>query len=124
MKIDGKKVKYYRLAKQWTQGQLAARSGVDQAVISLVENGQRTDMMASGLFSLARALGVRPDELTDEEPIHRTTTTLPPEDLPEPDQYFDLRFRNGPPSDHDMAVIMSKLAQYARERNGRRDEKE
>jgi transcriptional regulator with XRE-family HTH domain len=48
-----------RAAKDWTQEQLEAASGVDQRNISKIERGEITDPRSSTVEALERALGLR-----------------------------------------------------------------
>ena len=52
-----------RLAKGWTQGELARRSGVDQSTISRIENGLTRGVGLGIVERLAYALGRNPRSL-------------------------------------------------------------
>lgn len=58
------RIRELRERKGWTQGQLAARSGVSQGAISLYEAGKREPSFEAGL-ALARAIGVDPADLVE-----------------------------------------------------------
>jgi transcriptional regulator with XRE-family HTH domain len=57
--VAHKTLKQARDAKGWTQEQLAAKSGVDQRVISKIERGAVGDVMNSTAAALEEALGVK-----------------------------------------------------------------
>lgn len=59
------KIKEKREAMNWTQEQLADRSGVPQSTISSFEIGAR-DPKLSNILPVAVALGCTVDELIDE----------------------------------------------------------
>lgn len=61
----GGRIKRLRLRKRWTQEDLAAASGLDQASISLIENGRKGVSMYS-VRKLAEAFGVPLAELAVE----------------------------------------------------------
>jgi transcriptional regulator with XRE-family HTH domain len=52
-------LKHARDAKGWTQEDLAARSGIDQRVISKIECGKTEDPSNSTVTALELALGVK-----------------------------------------------------------------
>ena len=61
-KTFGENVKHYRIIKGISQGELAERTGINQARMSRLENGQ----IDSGLMTVekvAKGLGVSPAEL-------------------------------------------------------------
>lgn len=60
----GQNVRTARIAKEWTQEDLAHESGLAVVQVSRVERGVR-EVRLSTLLKLVRALGVRPDELLD-----------------------------------------------------------
>lgn len=60
----GRRYREARLARGWTQKEVAARSGLDQALISRVERGSGLSMRNHIL--LATTLGVSLDALTQE----------------------------------------------------------
>jgi transcriptional regulator with XRE-family HTH domain len=60
----GEKLKALRTRKGWSQRELAARSGVRQALISLLESGRQADTTGRNLRKLAMALAVTVDYLS------------------------------------------------------------
>lgn len=65
------RIRDFRVAKGWTQAELARRAAVRTATISDMENGkvQRIDLPL--LDRLARALGVLPQALIEQAPGKR-----------------------------------------------------
>jgi len=61
--IDGDKIRVLRQKKHWSQNDLARVSGVFQGAISRLEANRQTNTRADTLIAVARALGVRTDEL-------------------------------------------------------------
>jgi len=57
------RVQQYRWEKEWTEGQLAQRSGVSKSTINSLENGKTTNPSVDVAFRLADALGVDVREL-------------------------------------------------------------
>jgi transcriptional regulator with XRE-family HTH domain len=55
----GREVRMYRLAKGWSQDELARRSGLHRAYVGSVERGDRNATLAT-VWSLADALDVEP----------------------------------------------------------------
>lgn len=68
VRIDGRKVKKLREQSDWTQGQLAYISKVDQSVISRIENDAAPDVKLSTVGKLAGSFGVPVRELLSEAP--------------------------------------------------------
>ncbi|HBK07240.1 MAG TPA: XRE family transcriptional regulator [Acetobacteraceae bacterium] len=58
----GKKVRQLRLAKGWTQEELAASTGLHATYIGGVERGER-NLGLDNLLKIARALGEHPSSL-------------------------------------------------------------
>ena len=54
------RIRELREVKDWSQAELARRSGVDQAIISRLESGETQSINLPNLEKLAKALGVRP----------------------------------------------------------------
>lgn len=54
---------HWRLARGWTQQELAQRSRIPQSAISLIERGKKPDVTLSTVGRLARALGLSAHEL-------------------------------------------------------------
>jgi transcriptional regulator with XRE-family HTH domain len=68
--IDGEKIRSLRNKRRWTQKQLAMTSGVDQSIISNLENNAKPGTRIETLVALARALSVATDDLlVPAEPI-------------------------------------------------------
>ena len=63
----GKKVRQLRLAKGWTQEELAACTGLHPTYIGGVERGER-NLGLDNLLKIARALGEHPSALLAEFP--------------------------------------------------------
>ena len=61
----GYNVRKYRMAKCMTQAELAKKAGVSRITISHIENGGKKTILSSTLISLANALGVTVDALTE-----------------------------------------------------------
>ena len=57
----GQRMRYKRLDKGWTQEQLAARAGTNQAVIQKIENGK--SLRPRKIDQIAAVLGVNPSWL-------------------------------------------------------------
>ena len=71
--IFGQRLREARTRRNWTQEQLAAKSGVTGAVISHFETGTRQQASADNLVKLATALSVSVDYLlgrTDQMELH------------------------------------------------------
>ncbi|WP_231559216.1 helix-turn-helix domain-containing protein [Bacillus sp. MSP13] len=54
-----------RNEKGWSQYRLAEESGVSQATISAIENGNRQHSLHKNIMRIAVALGIKVEELTD-----------------------------------------------------------
>ena len=65
--VLGRNVARLRVARGWSQSELARRSGVSQTFISSLEGGRRQGAEVNVAAALARALGVTVDELVREE---------------------------------------------------------
>ena len=60
--LVGSNVRALRLARGWTQEELAERSGFSQHYVSSLETGRRNPTVVT-LFEIAQALGTQPDVL-------------------------------------------------------------
>lgn len=58
----GKRVRTLRLAKDWTQEELANQSGLHPTYVGGIERGER-NVGLNNILKLARALGLRPAAL-------------------------------------------------------------
>jgi transcriptional regulator with XRE-family HTH domain len=58
----GVNVRRIRMAKNWSQEELCARSGLSQSYVSQVESGLRS-VSIDAVDQLARGLAVTPDQL-------------------------------------------------------------
>lgn len=68
--VDGKRIRRLRASRQWSQADLSKASGVDQGVISRMENNQQKHTRIGTIAALARALGVPTDSLlTSSAPV-------------------------------------------------------
>lgn len=77
--IDGAKIRALRNKRRWTQKQLAMASGVDQSIISHLENNAKPGTRIETLVALARAFGVATDDLlvpVDPIPVEPTDPKL------------------------------------------------
>jgi transcriptional regulator with XRE-family HTH domain len=77
--IDGDKIRMLRNKRRWTQKELALTSGVDQSIISDLENNKKAGTRIDTLVALARALGVATDDLfvpAEPIPIEPTDPTI------------------------------------------------
>jgi transcriptional regulator with XRE-family HTH domain len=77
--IDGEKIRSLRNKRRWTQKQLALVSGVDQSIISHLENNTKPGARIETLAALARAFRVAMDDLlvpVDPLPIEPTDPKL------------------------------------------------
>jgi transcriptional regulator with XRE-family HTH domain len=73
--IDGEKIRALRNKRRWTQKELAMVSGVDQSIISDLENNKKAGTRIETLVALARALSVATDGLfvpVDPVPVEPT----------------------------------------------------
>ncbi|MBI3913125.1 MAG: helix-turn-helix transcriptional regulator [Chloroflexi bacterium] len=61
--IDGAKIRALRDKRRWTQSDLEQSSGVDQGIISNLENDRKEGTRIETLVALARALQVATDDL-------------------------------------------------------------
>ena len=61
--FSGERLREMRLARGWSQEQLAMKSGFRVSRISLLENNHVTDPRFSTILTLAEALGCSADEL-------------------------------------------------------------
>ena len=62
----GRGVRAKRVARFWTQKQLAREAGISQKALSKIENDE-VEPRFSTIIRLAKALGVDPSELVDEK---------------------------------------------------------
>ena len=62
----GRSVRAKRIARFWTQKQLAREAGISQKALSKIENDE-VEPRFSTIIQLAKALGVDPSELVDEK---------------------------------------------------------
>jgi transcriptional regulator with XRE-family HTH domain len=60
----GERIKFQREHHGWSQRQLAMRAGINNSIISRLEDGTRTDIYQSVLAKIADALGVEDTYLT------------------------------------------------------------
>ena len=77
--IDGEKIRALRNKRRWTQKELALVSGVDQSIISDLENNKKAGTRIETLVALARALSVATDDLfvpVDPIPVEPTDPKL------------------------------------------------
>lgn len=63
VRLDGRKLRALRSAREWTQVELAERAKLGQSLISMLECGTRHNTELGTINSLARALQVRPVDL-------------------------------------------------------------
>jgi transcriptional regulator with XRE-family HTH domain len=63
----GKTIRRLRLAKEWTQEQLAERTGLHPTYIGGIERGER-NLGFDNLLKIARALGEHPSALFEDFP--------------------------------------------------------
>ena len=68
MYLKGARLRQFREARDWTQEDLAERSGVNRAVISRVERGEKRRILSDHLLMLARTLNIRPEQLVENPP--------------------------------------------------------
>jgi len=59
----GEEIKELRLERDWTQNELAKRSGVDRGALASIETGKAKNPTTANLLKLARAFNIRPEEL-------------------------------------------------------------
>ncbi|MDB5094368.1 MAG: family transcriptional regulator [Candidatus Eremiobacteraeota bacterium] len=64
----GENVRLFRERLAWTETQLAARAGIGQPAVSLIENGQRPNPGIATLQKIARALRVSIGDLLGQKP--------------------------------------------------------
>lgn len=73
MEMEKEKEKKYleewRIAKLWSQAQLAKKAGLNQAAISRIESGQLKTGRLSSIKKIAEALGVKPEQVVEFEPF-------------------------------------------------------
>lgn len=62
--MEGKRLRYYRESKKYTQEKLASIIGVSKGMISLYESGERSPSVTS-IIAICRALEITPNELLD-----------------------------------------------------------
>jgi transcriptional regulator with XRE-family HTH domain len=84
----GQRMRHKRLEKSWTQEQLAAQAGTNQAVIQKIENGK--SLRPRKIDRIAMVLGVNPawlmfgDEVASTLPMDARTIAEVWNKLPEP----------------------------------------
>ena len=66
--IEGEKIATLRIAKKWTQQELAEHSGVNGSVISRLERNLQADFKLSVVLSIANVLETTIDNLLVESP--------------------------------------------------------
>ena len=79
IQVDGTKIRTLRNKRRWTQKQLAIKSGVDQSLISSMENKAKRGVRVVTLVKLARAFGVGTDDLlvsAESTPVKPTDPQL------------------------------------------------
>ena len=102
--LIGAEVKRRRLALGWTQRLLEAHSGIDQTVISRIENGKQYGIRWSRFARLVDALGGF-GPLAPREPWPGQTMRLPDRDPVTPRSRIDLSTGDDEiPDDWDEAV--------------------
>lgn len=69
----GKNMRALRERSMWTQGDLARKAGVSPTTVSGIENGRISRPHFGTVRKLARAFGVRPDELLLADPVTEET---------------------------------------------------
>lgn len=89
--ISGAQLKFHRLAKGWTIGQLADRSGVAKSTISRLETGKRGGVSARTWQALARALGVRPEDIADMERLP-LPVIVSADQLPSLETFLEIKY--------------------------------
>jgi transcriptional regulator with XRE-family HTH domain len=62
-RIDAAQIRALRRQRGWTQKELLFKSGVDQSLISDLENGKKVGPRIDTMVALARAFGVSVDDL-------------------------------------------------------------
>ena len=62
----GRSVRAKRVARFWTQKQLAREAGISQKALSKIENDEVKPRFST-IIRLAKVLGVDPSELVDEK---------------------------------------------------------
>jgi transcriptional regulator with XRE-family HTH domain len=65
-RVLARNVRTYRLAAKLTQEELAGRMGMDQYYVSGLEAGRRNPTLDT-VSAAAKALGVKPSDLLDEQ---------------------------------------------------------
>ncbi len=78
----GTRLKELRTEREWTLGDLAARSSLSQAHLSRIESGERQPSLAT-LFTLARVLEVSVSELLAIAPARHTQVIVRAGSVPE-----------------------------------------
>ena len=80
----GIKIKELRSLRDWTQNELAKRSGVDRGTLASIESGKAKNPTTHNLLKLASAFKIRPEELYQAAGyIKMERTVLPIEESPE-----------------------------------------
>ena len=64
VETTGQRVRRFREERGWSQRQLANESGMNHSAVSRIESGDNTPT-ARSVRDLARAFGIKPEELRD-----------------------------------------------------------
>ena len=82
-RVRGDRLQRLREGQNYTQGQVAMRSGVDRSLISRIERGVRPNVYVATVGALARALNTTTDYLLDltANPWSSDNTTEPTSEL-------------------------------------------
>jgi transcriptional regulator with XRE-family HTH domain len=83
MSIQAERLKALRVARGWTQAQLAEAAGITQGTYSRIERGESKGSLAETMSALERALSLAPGALTSEGASALDIQTVPhPDDTP------------------------------------------
>lgn len=93
----GQKIFALRLARAWTQVELAKRSGIGRSYISLLETNNIVKPSADYLVKLARAFNIRPEELYHAAGYITSVRPIFPWQKEKPEEILD-RFRIAMPA--------------------------
>lgn len=74
----GQKIKELRSQRDWTQNELAKRSGIDRGALASIETGKAKNPTTANLLKLARAFNIRPEELYHAAGYIKDDRTLRP----------------------------------------------
>jgi len=69
----GERVRYFREEQGLTMDQLAAKAGMGQSALSLIESGQRPNPRPDSIVKIAKALYVTTDQLLGVDPSTQTS---------------------------------------------------